>query len=93
MGYHRLYHHCGCQRLSLVSLIALALARRFFGRGAMRTAMLIPWAIITVVSSLIWEWMFKSDRSGLFTMLLNRLGFIEDSGQITWLINPALPAS
>ncbi|MEZ4607412.1 MAG: sugar ABC transporter permease [Deinococcales bacterium] len=71
-------------------MIALALARRFFGRGAMRTAMLIPWAIITVVSSLIWEWMFKSDRSGLFTMLLNRLGFIEDSGQITWLVNPAL---
>ena len=29
--------------------IALVLAAKFFGRGAMRAAMLIPWAIITVV--------------------------------------------
>ena len=47
-------------------IIALTLSRKFFGRGAMRTAMLVPWAIITVVSSLIWQWMFKSDRTGFF---------------------------
>ena len=69
-------------------IIALALARRFFGRAAMRTAMLIPWAIITVVSSLIWEWMFRSDRSGFFNSLLNQLGFTD--GNTVWLVDKAL---
>lgn len=69
-------------------IIALALARKFFGRGLMRTAMLIPWAIITVVSSLIWEWMFKSDRSGFFNAFFEQLGV--SSGNTVWLVNPAL---
>jgi trehalose/maltose transport system permease protein len=54
-------------------IVALALATRFFGRNAMRTAMLVPWAIITVVSALIWQWMFRSNRAGFFNALLDRL--------------------
>ena len=69
-------------------IIALALARKFLGRGLMRTAMLIPWAIITVVSSLIWEWMFKSNRSGFFNAFFDRLGVT--NGDTVWLVNPAL---
>lgn len=69
-------------------IIALALARKFIGRGLMRTAMLIPWAIITVVSSLIWEWMFKSNRSGFFNAFFERLGWSD--GNTVWLIEPAL---
>lgn len=69
-------------------IIALALARKFFGRGAMRTAMLIPWAIITVVSSLIWEWMFRSDRSGFFNALFDKLGWSD--GNTVWLVNKTL---
>ena len=69
-------------------IIALALTKRFFGRGAMRTAMLIPWAIITVVSSLIWEWMFKSNRTGLFNALFDQLGW--NNGNTVWLVNEAL---
>jgi len=69
-------------------IIALALARKFVGRGLMRTAMLIPWAIITVVSSLIWEWMFKSNRSGFFNAFFENLGW--SNGNTVWLINPAL---
>ena len=53
--------------------IALVLAAKFFGRGALRAAMLIPWAIITVVSTRIWEWMLAPDRRGFFNTLLNRL--------------------
>lgn len=68
--------------------IALALARKFFGRGAMRTAMLIPWAIITVVSSLIWEWMFKSNRAGFFNALFDTLGW--GDGNAVFLVNPVL---
>jgi trehalose/maltose transport system permease protein len=69
-------------------IIALALAKKFFGRGAMRTAMLIPWAIITVVSSLIWEWMFKSNRAGFFNSLFDRLGW--GDGNAVFLVNPSL---
>ena len=69
-------------------VIALALARKFVGRGLMRTAMLIPWAIITVVSSLIWEWMFKSNRSGFFNAFFEQLGLSD--GNTVWLVNPAL---
>ncbi len=69
-------------------IIALALAARFFGRNIMRTAMLIPWAIITVVSALIWEWMFKSDRSGFFNAFFNLLGITD--GNTGFLTEPAL---
>jgi trehalose/maltose transport system permease protein len=69
-------------------IIALALATRFIGRNLMRTAMLIPWAIITVVSALIWEWMFKSNRSGFFNALFNRLGLTD--GNTGFLTEPAL---
>lgn len=69
-------------------IIALALARKFFGRGVMRTAMLIPWAIITAVSSLIWQYMFKSDRSGFFNMFFNSLGLTD--GNTVFLVNKSL---
>jgi trehalose/maltose transport system permease protein len=69
-------------------IIALALARKFFGRGVMRTAMLIPWAIITAVSTLIWQWMFKSNRSGFFNMLGDSLGWTD--GNTVFLVNKAL---
>jgi trehalose/maltose transport system permease protein len=69
-------------------IIALALARKFFGRGLMRTAMLIPWAIITAVSSIIWQWMFKSDRSGFFNMLFDSLGWT--NGKTVFLVDKSL---
>jgi trehalose/maltose transport system permease protein len=69
-------------------IVALALARKFFGRGVMRTAMLIPWAIITAVSTLIWQWMFKSNRSGFFNMLGDSLGWTD--GNTVFLVNKAL---
>lgn len=69
-------------------IIALVLAKEFFGRAAMRTVMLIPWAIITVVSSLIWQWMFKSDRTGFFNALFERLGWSD--GTTVWLVDASL---
>jgi trehalose/maltose transport system permease protein len=67
--------------------IALVLATKFFGRGAMRAAMLVPWAIITVVSTRIWEWMLAPDRKGFFNALLNRLNLSD--GFIDWTGNPS----
>ena len=71
-------------------IIALALQARFFGRNVMRTAMLVPWAIITVVSALIWEWMFASTRYGFFNSLFDRLGWIDSTSPIAFLTTPAL---
>ena len=39
--------------------IALALNADFPGRGLLRAAVLIPWAIPTVVSAQMWAWMFN----------------------------------
>ena len=38
--------------------LALALNRAFRGRGLVRAAVLVPWAIPTVVSALLWRFMF-----------------------------------
>ena len=39
-------------------VIALILAQRFLGRGLVRAAMLVPWAIPTVVTSKMFGWLF-----------------------------------
>ena len=59
-------------------IIALVLAAKFLGRGVMRAAMLVPWAIITVVSARIWEWMLQPTRLGFFNSFLSRLGLRDD---------------
>lgn len=43
--------------------LALMLHRRFRGRGLLRVAVLIPWAVPTVVSATLWKTMFDQ-RSG-----------------------------
>jgi multiple sugar transport system permease protein len=49
--------------------IALLLHRAFRGRGLLRAAVLVPWAIPTVVSARLWAWMWNPDY-GLVTKLL-----------------------
>ena len=49
--------------------IALVINSNFKGRGLMRAAMLIPWAIPTVVSAQMWKWMY-SDTFGVINDLL-----------------------
>ncbi len=68
--------------------IALVVNSRFRGRGAMRATMLVPWAVITVVSARIWEWMFASSRAGFFNMIFNRLGISD--GQTSFLTTASL---
>ncbi len=68
--------------------VALVVNSKFRARGAMRATMLIPWAVITVVSARIWEWMFASSRAGFFNMILNRLGLSD--GQTSFLTTASL---
>lgn len=56
--------------------IALVINSNFKGRGAVRTAMLVPWAIPTVVSAQMWKWMY-SDQYGVFNDFLLRLNIID----------------
>lgn len=68
--------------------IALVVNSKFKGKGVMRAIMLIPWAVITVVSARIWEAMLDPSRMGLFNMILNRMGL--SGGHISWLTNETL---
>lgn len=58
-------------------IIALVINSNFKGRGPMRAAMLIPWAIPTVISAQMWKWMYN-DIFGVFNdLLVTRLGILE----------------
>ncbi|HLT20226.1 MAG TPA: sugar ABC transporter permease, partial [Thermomicrobiales bacterium] len=65
--------------------IALALNARFGGRGLLRAAVLIPWAIPTVVSAQMWAWMFN-DVFGVINHVLLALHLI--SQPIAWIASP-----
>ena len=54
-------------------VLALALDRVFRARELVRTAVLLPWAIPTVVAALVWRFMFESP-AGLASAMVARLG-------------------
>lgn len=63
--------------------IALIMIRNFPGRGGLRVAMLVPWAIPTAVSSRMWEWMFASTRVGVVNVMAQWFGWTD--GQFPFL--------
>jgi trehalose/maltose transport system permease protein len=65
--------------------IALALDAHFRGRGLLRAAVLIPWAIPTVVSAQMWGWMFH-DVFGVINHMLMALGIVSEP--IAWTASP-----
>ena len=54
-------------------VLALTLDRVSHARGLVRTAILLPWAIPTVVAALVWRFIFESP-GGLASAVLARLG-------------------
>lgn len=66
-------------------VIALVLNADFCGRGLVRAAVLIPWAIPTIVSAKMWAWMMH-DQFGILNDLFMKLGFI--SAPIAWTATP-----
>jgi trehalose/maltose transport system permease protein len=68
-------------------VIALALHARMRGRGMLRAAMLIPWAIPTVVSAQMWGWMLH-DQYGVVNEALLALGLIAEP--LAFTADPAL---
>ena len=55
--------------------VALLLNQEFKGRAIVRTAVLVPWAIPTIVSAKMWGWILH-DQFGLINQLLVDWGFI-----------------
>jgi multiple sugar transport system permease protein len=62
--------------LILGMVIALAINRAFVGRGIVRAAVLVPWALTTVVSARMWAWIYDG-RYGVANDILLRLHIIE----------------
>jgi len=56
--------------------IALVLNQEFRGRGWVRAAVLIPWAIPTIVSARMWAWMLN-DQFGVINDIGMTLGLID----------------
>ena len=59
--------------LTLGMIIALVMHRAIFGRGVVRTSVLIPYGIVTVVAAFAWFFAFDVD-----TGFVNELPFIAD---------------
>lgn len=68
-------------------IVALALNARFPLRGLVRAAILIPWAIPTIVSARMWAWMLN-DQFGVINHALLGLGVI--SAPVAWMADPDL---
>jgi len=61
--------------------MALAMHAAFKGRGVLRTVVLVPWAVLTVVSAITWRTLFEPDL-GLAPVILDKIGI---AGNVVWL--------
>jgi len=61
--------------------MALAMHEAFRGRGLLRTVVLVPWAVLTIVSAITWRTLFEPNL-GLAPVILSKFGIGED---ILWL--------
>ena len=61
--------------------VALMLNASFTGRGFVRAAILVPWAIPTIVSAKMWAWMLN-DQYGIINEILVNLHLIDH--KIAW---------
>ena len=59
--------------LVLGMIIALVMHRAIFGRGAVRTSVLIPYGIVTVVAAFAWYYAFEPGSG-----IVNNLPFVDD---------------
>jgi len=68
-------------------IIALVVNSNFKGRGPMRAAMLVPWAIPTVVSATMWKWMYHDIYGVLNDLLVAKLHLLPQN--VAWIADPA----
>jgi len=73
--------------LALGCLLALAMNHAFRGRALIRAAVLVPWAIPTVVGALLWRFIFEG-QTGIANAILVGLGLVHQGP--VWFIHPGL---
>ena len=72
---------------TLLGLVfALVLNAQFKGRALVRAAVLVPWAIPTIVSAKMWAWIMH-DQFGVLNAMLRGAGIIDNN--IAWTADPA----
>jgi multiple sugar transport system permease protein len=62
--------------------MAVAMHQAFRGRAILRTVVLVPWAILTVVTAITWRTIFEPDL-GLAPVVLDKLGL--PGAHVVWL--------
>jgi multiple sugar transport system permease protein len=62
--------------------MALAMHEAFKGRGLLRVVVLVPWAVLTVVTAIIWRTIFEPSL-GLAPQMLDTLGL--PGADVVWL--------
>ncbi len=73
--------------LVLGMAIALLLNRRFRFQGLAIAAVLVPWAVPTVVSARMWEWLYNTDFGLLNYLLGAKINWL---GSPFWALNAAV---
>jgi ABC-type sugar transport system permease subunit len=71
--------------LALGLAFALIMHRVTVGRSVVRVAVLLPWAIPTVVAALVWRFMFEG-QTGVLTVPLREAGLV--SASFDWFAGP-----
>jgi multiple sugar transport system permease protein len=61
--------------------MALAMHAAFKGQGILRTVILVPWAVLTVVTAIMWRTIFEAPL-GLVPSVLDKVGIGQD---VVWL--------
>jgi multiple sugar transport system permease protein/N,N'-diacetylchitobiose transport system permease protein len=67
--------------------LALLMDQPLRGRWILRTLIILPWALPTVVNALMWRWIDNAEY-GALNALLTQLGLLQD--YVVWLSNPDL---
>jgi ABC-type sugar transport system permease subunit len=73
--------------VGLGCVFALAMNRAFRGRSLVRAAILVPWAIPTVVSALLWRFTFEG-QAGIANTMLMQLGLVKTPPE--WFVSTTL---
>jgi ABC-type sugar transport system permease subunit len=69
--------------LALGLVLALAMHRAFRARGLVRVAVLLPWAIPTVVAALVWRFLFDAE-AGIANAILVEAGILDEP--VVWFV-------
>jgi ABC-type sugar transport system permease subunit len=72
--------------LVLGLFLAVAMNETFRGRAVTRAAVLVPWAIPTVVAALLWRFMFESE-AGIVNATLVNAGVLDQP--VVWFVRAA----